>query len=192
MKNDPFPFFEFLTQTQMGQLFGVSGRKVGHWLQELGLRSARRPTPAAVEGGLVQVVDDGDMRFYGWHKSLVEVFEAAGHRRQGLEPTQPPEPTPSPAPEPVPTPHQEPAPCPDPQPPQAPESAPQAAPRPSPPPEPPPASRPEPSRITGPFTARGYEIVDSHGLVGVWVRGERLATRLAELMTLADRYNKLN
>jgi hypothetical protein len=62
-------------------------------------------------------------------------------------------------------------------------------------PEPPTA---EVEKVIGPFEPRpsdtegdGWEIADANGIVAVWVRGERVARRLAAVMTLADRCGKL-
>lgn len=55
-----------------------------------------------------------------------------------------------------------------------------------------------PPRSLGPFTARrsgedgeGYEILAGDGTVAAWCRGERLADRLAWLLTLADKHRRL-
>lgn len=46
--------FEFMTLTQIGEVFGVSNQKVGKWLVKLGLRTtANKPSVAAFEGGYV-------------------------------------------------------------------------------------------------------------------------------------------
>lgn len=86
MMNDPFPSFEFLSQTQFGKLYGVSARQIGIWLSELDLkRFDGQPDDRAVRAGLVKVVSEGDVTFYSWHKTkVVQLFEGAGHRRVGV------------------------------------------------------------------------------------------------------------
>lgn len=76
MRNDPFPYFDFLSQTQLGTMFGVSSLTIGHWLAKLGLRTGRVPAPEAIQSGLAKAVGDGEMTFYSWHKQrVVELLE---------------------------------------------------------------------------------------------------------------------
>ena len=83
MNNDPFPVFEYLSQTQIASLFGVTATEVGGWLIGLGLRQTiNKPTPRAMQEGLVKEVSTGTMNFFSWHKErVVSMLEAAGHRR---------------------------------------------------------------------------------------------------------------
>lgn len=93
---DPFPSFSHLTQTQLGQLFGVTAHVVGRWLKELGLRMPDgRPTPQVVASGEAQQCSPAGMStFWVWEKRrIVDRFETAGHRRVQTadeQPTPPP------------------------------------------------------------------------------------------------------
>jgi hypothetical protein len=82
--HDPFPVFEYLTQTQLGEIFGTTSHQVGRWLKELGLRTVNnQPSPTAIKGGLVQQVTmaDGVCTFTTWHKEkTVALLERAGLR----------------------------------------------------------------------------------------------------------------
>lgn len=91
MTNDPFPFYETLTQTQLGMLFGESSHVVGRWLKELGLRLPNgKPSPRAIEAGWVTTCSDGPVSFPVWSKDkVVAALERAGHRRQGSDPQAP-------------------------------------------------------------------------------------------------------
>lgn len=75
---------EYLTQSQLGDLFGVSSHNIGHWLADLGLRDDRKkPTKAALDGGFVKT---GPSRGYGtyhwiWHaEKTVAALRRAGHQ----------------------------------------------------------------------------------------------------------------
>lgn len=76
--------FEFMTLTQLGEIFGVSSHKVGDWLVELGFRTEnKRPSKLAFEA---DVVKEGPSRGQGynwiWHaEKTIEAIEAAGHKR---------------------------------------------------------------------------------------------------------------
>ena len=58
----------YLTQTELGKLFGVSCKVVGDWLIEVGLRTIdRKPTRTAFDGGFVsQAALDAGGYFYKW------------------------------------------------------------------------------------------------------------------------------
>lgn len=75
---------EFLTQTDLGRLFGVSSHVIGRWLVETGLRTReKRPSRKAFDGGFVKQAPTGrgSGYFYVWHRQKVtHVLEAAGHR----------------------------------------------------------------------------------------------------------------
>ena len=79
--NDPFPYFEFLSQSQLGQMFGVSSLEMGRTLTALGLRRGSQPTERAERDGLVKVVTAGDVTFPAWHKErMVALLEQSGHK----------------------------------------------------------------------------------------------------------------
>jgi hypothetical protein len=82
MLNDPFPVFQYLSLTQLGQVFDVSSHVIGRWLQEQGVRWAGVPTPEAVKHRLAKEVRDGDIHFWSWDKEqVVALLEEAGHER---------------------------------------------------------------------------------------------------------------
>jgi hypothetical protein len=75
--------FEFMTLTQLGEVFGTTSHQVGRWLVEIGLRtSAKKPSKAAFDGGYVKA---GPSRNQGynwiWHSErTVQALETAGHK----------------------------------------------------------------------------------------------------------------
>lgn len=73
--------YDYLTQGQLGQLFGVSSQTVGRWLIELGLRRDQRPTNAAHDGDYCSTAPSGSTGYHWvWHASrTVSAFRAAGH-----------------------------------------------------------------------------------------------------------------
>src|SRR4051794_40720806 len=84
IENDLFPYFETLTQAQVGKLFGVSSQQVGRWLIELGVRDRNGPSSEALGSGLAQEVASGDVKFFAWRKDqVVPLLERAGHSRGG-------------------------------------------------------------------------------------------------------------
>ena len=82
IENDLFPVFDFLTQTQIGKVFGASAMQVGRWLMSLGLKERDgRPSAKAERAGLVQMVGDGRSQFPAWRKDMVvELLVKAGHQ----------------------------------------------------------------------------------------------------------------
>jgi hypothetical protein len=74
--------YEYMTLTQLGELFGVSNQQVGKWLGRLGLRTdANRPSRTAFDGNYVKA---GPSRGQGynwvWHSErTVRALEEAGH-----------------------------------------------------------------------------------------------------------------
>ena len=75
----------YLTQTELGKLFGVSCKVVGDWLIEVGLRTLdRRPTRKAFEGGFVsQASLDTGGYFYKWDdEKTIKALEEGGHKRK--------------------------------------------------------------------------------------------------------------
>ena len=76
--------FEYMTQTQIGELFGVSPRKIGKWLAALELRTEKnKPSRLAFDGGFVkQGPSRGDGYNWVWHSvKTVAALEKARHRR---------------------------------------------------------------------------------------------------------------
>jgi hypothetical protein len=93
LEHDLFPYFEYLGQGQLGQLFGVSSQQVGRWLIELRLRGPREPSEESLANGLAKVVANDDVIFFSWHKErVIELLRKAGHRLAS-EPETPPLPT---------------------------------------------------------------------------------------------------
>lgn len=75
--------FEFMTLTQLGELFGESNQKVGKWLLKLGLRTtANKPSREAFGGGYVEVGPSRNQGYnYVWHsEKTVAALTAAGHK----------------------------------------------------------------------------------------------------------------
>ena len=76
--------FEFMTQTQIGELFDVSSHQIGKWLVEIGLRTLKKhPSGLAFDGGFVsQAPSRNDGYNWAWHSAkTVTALEKAGHRR---------------------------------------------------------------------------------------------------------------
>jgi hypothetical protein len=76
--------YEFMTQTQLGQLFGVTSHEIGKWLVEIGLRTDRKaPSHLAFDGDYVtQALGRNDCYNWVWHAGkTVAALEEAGHRR---------------------------------------------------------------------------------------------------------------
>lgn len=74
--------FEFLSLSQLGEVFGVSSHQVGKWLVKIGLRTeTMRPSREAFGGGYVTTAPSrGQGYVYVWHaerttKALID----AGH-----------------------------------------------------------------------------------------------------------------
>ena len=79
-----YEIFEYLNLTQLGEIFGVSGKKLGRILVEIGLRTkGKEPSKRASEKGFVRWVDDENCGgFYAWHgEKTIAALEAAGYRR---------------------------------------------------------------------------------------------------------------
>jgi hypothetical protein len=76
---------EFLSLTELGNLYGVSRVKVGQWLVGLGLRTAeKKPSRAAFEGGFVDQRPSTQPAtyFYVWHaRKTCELLDGAGFTR---------------------------------------------------------------------------------------------------------------
>ncbi len=82
---------EYESLTDLGKRFGVSCRRMGVWLEELGLRTVGGdPTPKAHELGLVTTVPTGrgvgNHQFYIWHTSkVINLLAAAKHQQIGRQ-----------------------------------------------------------------------------------------------------------
>ena len=76
--------FEFMTLTQLGEIFGVSSHQVGNWLVEIEFRTeSKRPSRLAFE---IDAVKEGPSKGQGynwvWHvERTITALEAAGRRR---------------------------------------------------------------------------------------------------------------
>ena len=84
---------EFVTQTELGRLFGATSHVIGKWLVECGLRTeTRKPSRTAFKGGFVEQAPSGRNGgyFYVWHQEkAIAALRSAGHRlkRQYEPPT---------------------------------------------------------------------------------------------------------
>lgn len=64
-----FEHFEFVSLTQLGQIFGVTPKEIDNGLVECGLRKRHKPTDKAKAGGFVTTVEmPGGESFYTWHR----------------------------------------------------------------------------------------------------------------------------
>lgn len=83
--------YKCMTQTQLGQLFGVSNQKIGQWLRSLGLRDEDgKPTQKAHYGDFCETAPSGESGYHWvWQsqKTVAALIEA-GHR---LVPNPPPQ-----------------------------------------------------------------------------------------------------
>ena len=57
---------EFITQTDLGKLYGVSSHQIGKWLSGLGLREDGRPTTTAIRDGFVKQAPSTQPSTYFW------------------------------------------------------------------------------------------------------------------------------
>ena len=74
--------YNFLTQTQLGRLFGVSSHKIGHWLIEAGLRTEdKRPSDRAHHDGFCTTAPSGSTGYHWvWNsQKTVKALQDAGH-----------------------------------------------------------------------------------------------------------------
>lgn len=75
--------FEFMSMTQLGELFGVSNQQIGKWLVKLGLRTAAsKPSREAFGDGYVEVGPSRNQGYnYVWHSDkTVAALTSAGHK----------------------------------------------------------------------------------------------------------------
>jgi hypothetical protein len=74
--------FEFVTQTQLGKIFGVGSKVMGKWLTKIGLRDGEHdPTKEALQGGYCKLFrNDRDIVFFVWHRNkTIEALKAGGY-----------------------------------------------------------------------------------------------------------------
>src|SRR5262245_42399483 len=78
--------YEYLSLTQVGDVFGVTSHQVGRWLAEIGLRceakKGLRPSRQAHDGGYVKDVGTGTGGYmWVWHADkTVKALQETGHR----------------------------------------------------------------------------------------------------------------
>lgn len=78
--------YEFMSLTQIGELFGVSNQQVGKWLAEIGLRekgkNGLKPTREAYAGGYVKDVPSrGQGYIWAWNaEKTAKALEEADHK----------------------------------------------------------------------------------------------------------------
>lgn len=66
-----FEHFEYVTLTQLSQIFGVNLKEIDKGLVECGLRKNHKPTEKAKAGGFVKTVEmPGGEKFYTWHREM--------------------------------------------------------------------------------------------------------------------------
>lgn len=74
--------FQYMTQTQLGKLYGVSSHKIGQWLVAAGLRSQdKRPSVEAHDGGFCTTGPSGTNGYHWvWHsEKTVRALQNKGH-----------------------------------------------------------------------------------------------------------------
>jgi len=84
--------YEFVTQTQIGQHFGVTSHQIGRWLKKVGLREGEWPSETAKWNGFVKKIDANRKTFFAWHRErTICELERHGYRRQSQELDEPAE-----------------------------------------------------------------------------------------------------
>lgn len=74
----------FLSQTELGKLYGVSRNTIGQWLVELGLRTAdKKPSQRAFDRGFVDRRDSTQpgTYYWVWHAAKTCELLDVGHMR---------------------------------------------------------------------------------------------------------------
>lgn len=77
---------EYITLTELGEIYGVGARDVGSWLKGLGLREEDgRPSTEAIRDGLVRERPlEQDGYFWLWHRDKTcEVLDGMCYPRAG-------------------------------------------------------------------------------------------------------------
>lgn len=79
--------YQYLTQKQLGKLFGATPHQVGKWLIEVGLRTAdKKPSYKAHKEGYAEWINSGGKMFYAWNRTkTISELERHGYRRQAQE-----------------------------------------------------------------------------------------------------------
>jgi hypothetical protein len=76
---------EFMSQTDLGKIYGVSRNKIGQWLVDVGLRTEdKNPSQFAHDGGYVrrELSTNPGTYFWVWQADkTMQVFDNAGYRR---------------------------------------------------------------------------------------------------------------
>lgn len=76
--------YDFLTQTDLGKLFGVTSHEIGKWLLRIDLRNDdKTPSDKALAGNYVALLPCRNERHtYSWHtKKTVDELEKAGYQK---------------------------------------------------------------------------------------------------------------
>lgn len=78
-----YEFYEYLMQSQLGEIFGMTSVQMGKVLKKLGLRTpSGQATQKASELGLVSQAPPENGGFPIWHQEkTIEFLEKAGYRR---------------------------------------------------------------------------------------------------------------
>ena len=76
---------EFMSQTDLGKLYGVTSHGMGRWLVALGLRTAdKKPSTKAFQGGFDSRRDSTQPGTYYWvwqAEMTMLALQRAGHKR---------------------------------------------------------------------------------------------------------------
>ena len=80
---------DYLTQTQLGKLYGVSSHQIGKWFKNLGLRTeSGQPSNDAFTSGMVKQAPSTQpgTYFWVWHKSkTTTILDAMCYPRAVLD-----------------------------------------------------------------------------------------------------------
>ena len=74
----------YMTQTELGVVFGATSHEIGKWLTDIDLRHDKQPSQRAfAEGFVAQAPLDNGGSFYKWDADkTIKALENAGHRRK--------------------------------------------------------------------------------------------------------------
>lgn len=80
---------DFLSLSELGRFYRVSGRKMGQWLVKIGLRTdANRPSSTAFDEGYVETRPsrNAGSYFYVWHvERTMRLLEKHGYKLPGKD-----------------------------------------------------------------------------------------------------------